>query len=50
MLAVLCYDSCINLFHTATNAEIGTIETKLDIDAGRGSKDLIKKSTSEKNK
>jgi len=50
LLAVLCYDACISLFNSGSLIEIGTIETRLDIDAGRESKDRIKKSTSERNK
>jgi hypothetical protein len=49
-LAVLCYDSNINLFDVRNTKQIGTIETKLDIDAGRQQLDKVKKTTSEKNK
>lgn len=50
LLAVLCYDSNINLFNTLNTSQIGIIETKLDIDAARQRIDKIKKTTSEKNK
>nr|CAD2202339.1 unnamed protein product [Meloidogyne enterolobii] len=50
LLAVLCYDSNINLFNTLNTSQIGIIETKLDIDAGRQRIDKVKKTTSEKNK
>lgn len=49
-MAVLCYDSCISLFQADTATEIGTIETRSDIDAGRETRDKVKKSTSERNK
>ncbi|KAF7630903.1 hypothetical protein Mgra_00008824 [Meloidogyne graminicola] len=50
ILAVLCYDSNINLFNTLNTTQIGIIETKLDIDAERQRKEKIKKINSEKNK
>lgn len=50
MLAVLCYDSSITFFQSSNYAEIGFIETKLDLDTGRENKDKIKKSTLENNK
>ncbi|KAI1729223.1 WD domain, g-beta repeat domain-containing protein [Ditylenchus destructor] len=50
IVAVLCYDSCISLFQADTATEIGTIETRSDIDAGRETRDKVKKSTSERNK
>jgi len=50
LLAVLCYDSCISIFSAATSSEIGTIETRLDVDSAREAKDRIKKTTSMKNK
>lgn len=49
-LAVLCYDSTITMFHSKTSTEIGTIDGKLDVDPGRQSAELIKKTTSEKSK
>jgi periodic tryptophan protein 2 len=38
------------LFDTRNSQQIGSIETKLDIDVGRGRLDKIKKTTLEKNK
>lgn len=49
-MAVLCYDSCITLFQNQNNVEIGSIDTSLDIDCGRGRISKIKKSTLQKNK
>lgn len=50
IIAVLCYDSNIVLFLAKTSTEIGTIDGKLDLDSGRDSTDVIKKTTSAKSK
>ncbi|VBB30467.1 unnamed protein product [Acanthocheilonema viteae] len=50
ILAVLCLDSSVSLFETETSAELGTIDTALDVDAARRATDLIKKKTSEKSR
>ncbi|KAL3068399.1 hypothetical protein niasHT_030690 [Heterodera trifolii] len=50
LLAVLCYDSSIALFDTVNTQQLGTIDTKLDIDAGRQKADKVKKASSERNK
>uniref|UniRef100_A0A183C2F9 WD_REPEATS_REGION domain-containing protein n=1 Tax=Globodera pallida TaxID=36090 RepID=A0A183C2F9_GLOPA len=49
-LAVLCYDSSICLFDTVNSQQLGTIDIKLDIDAGRQKVEKIKKTSSERNK
>lgn len=50
ILAVLCLDSSVSLFETKTMAQLGTIDTALDVDAARRITDLIKKKTSEKSR
>lgn len=50
LLAVLCYDSTITFFSSKTSTEVGTIDGKMDLDSGRQSTDVIKKTTSEKSK
>jgi len=50
LIAALTYDSCITLFDAKDRNEIGTIDTRLDVDASRLAGDDIKKTTSEKNK
>lgn len=50
MLAVLIYDSSINLFDSRNSRQLGSIDTKLDIDRGRHKKEKIKKGSTERNR
>lgn len=50
LIAALTYDSCITVFDAKDRREIGTIDTRLDVDASRLAGDDIKKTTSEKSK
>lgn len=46
---VLCLDCSISLFDSSS-FPLGTIDTRLDVDAARYSNDVIKKETSGKSK
>uniref|UniRef100_A0A7E4W0M8 Utp12 domain-containing protein n=1 Tax=Panagrellus redivivus TaxID=6233 RepID=A0A7E4W0M8_PANRE len=50
LIAALTYDSAITFFDANTRAEIGTIDTRIDVDSSRLAGEVIKKTTSEKNK
>ena len=47
---MLCLDSVISLFDTATSAQLGEIHTQNDVDAARNVTDVITKKTSGKSK
>uniref|UniRef100_A0AC35TNQ3 WD_REPEATS_REGION domain-containing protein n=1 Tax=Rhabditophanes sp. KR3021 TaxID=114890 RepID=A0AC35TNQ3_9BILA len=50
LMAVLTYDSSISMYSTRTSAPIGMIDTKFDVNPGRGAFDIIKKGTSSRSK
>lgn len=50
ILAVLTFNSTITLYDTHNSSIMGIIETKYDVDSGRGAFETIKKETSQRNK
>uniref|UniRef100_A0A0N4ZU49 RNA-splicing ligase RtcB homolog n=1 Tax=Parastrongyloides trichosuri TaxID=131310 RepID=A0A0N4ZU49_PARTI len=50
ILAVLTFNSSITLYDIRTTTTVGIIETKYDVDSGRGAFEIIKKETSQRNK